>query len=205
MPIRTYIQDTQTLIPTPHSLQQNNCFICEHKDLLLGWSEAVAKTLRRLWHQPWCLQGMANTDYGAGAKWCGTEGYLPSVSAQERRYKFVFPFLPSQKKKSKQWGAFTIFSPVEQRQRSLGQPDTWQRNPMGLGSYPFFCQLMLMGAGGARKPSKTAKQAKQVEDETKWNIGTSKKLWNINTQGIPMAATVILTWLEGTLGQIREL
>lgn len=85
MPIRTYIQDTQTLIPTPHSLQQNNCFICEHKNVLLGWFEAAAKTLRRLWHQPWCLQGMENTNYGAGTKWRGTEGYLPSISAQERK------------------------------------------------------------------------------------------------------------------------
>lgn len=76
---------------------------------------------------------------------------------------------------------------------------------MGLGSYPFFCQLMLVGAGGAQKPSKITEQARQVEEKTKWNTETFKKLQNLHTQGIPMAATVILTWLEGTLGQIREL
>lgn len=52
---------------------------------------------------------------------------------------------------------------------------------MGLGSYPFFCQLMLVDAGGAQKPSKITEQARQVEEKTKWNTGTFKKLQNLHT------------------------
>lgn len=97
MPHRRNIQDSQTLISAQHCLQQNILFT-SNKNLLLSWFQAATATLRRLWHKPWFLQGMENTDFGAGAKWCGTEGYLPSVSAQQRRNKGMFPFLSSQTK-----------------------------------------------------------------------------------------------------------
>lgn len=86
MPHRRYVQDSQTLIFTQHCLQKNILFT-SNKILLLSWFQVATKTLRRLWHKPWFLQGMENTDCGVGAKWYGTEGYLPNVSAQERRNK----------------------------------------------------------------------------------------------------------------------